>query len=89
MPPAAWLTIGVVTLGAALAAQGKLDEAAAHFADALRLKPDFAAAFETPLVATPKKLSEMLALTGGPGGGDWKWGSSALQIGATVVQPHS
>jgi hypothetical protein len=52
-------------------------------------KPDFAAAFETPLVATPKKLSEMLALTGGPGGGDWKWGSSALQIGATVVQPHS
>jgi hypothetical protein len=51
-------------------------------------KPDFAAVFEAPLVATPKKLGEMLALTGGPCGGDWKWGSSALQIGATVVQPH-
>ena len=51
-------------------------------------KPDFAAAFEAPLAATPKKLGEMLALTGGPGGGDWKWGSSALQIGATVVQPR-
>lgn len=51
-------------------------------------QPDFAAAFEVPLAATPKILSEMLALTGGPGGGDWKWGSSELQIGATVVQPH-
>ena len=51
-------------------------------------QPDFAAAFEAPLAATPKKLSEMLALTGGPDGGDWKWGGSALQIGATVVQPH-
>jgi hypothetical protein len=36
----------------------------------------------------PKKLGEMLSLTGGPGGGDWKWGEAALQIGATVVQPH-
>lgn len=51
-------------------------------------RPDFAAAFDAPLAATPKQLSEMLALTGGPDGGDWKWGSSALQIGATVVQPH-
>jgi len=51
-------------------------------------RPDFAAAFEAPLAAPPKKLSEMLALTGGPDGGDWKWGGSALQIGATVVQPH-
>jgi len=51
-------------------------------------RPDFAAAFDAPLTATPKRLSEMLALTGGPDGGDWKWSSSALQIGATVVQPH-
>jgi hypothetical protein len=52
------------------------------------LKADFAASFEAPLATTPKKLGEMLALTGGPCGGDWKWGESALQIGATVVQPH-
>jgi len=51
-------------------------------------QPDFAAAFEAPRAVAPKKLSEMLALTGGPGGGNWKWSSSALQIGATVVQPH-
>ena len=51
-------------------------------------KPDFAAAFEVPAVATPKKLGEILALTGGPGGGDWKWGQSGLQIGATVVPSH-
>jgi hypothetical protein len=50
--------------------------------------PDFAAVFETPRATTLKKLGEILALTGGPGGGDWKWGSPALQIGATVVQPH-
>lgn len=52
------------------------------------LHPDFAAAFEAPLAASPKKLGETLALSGGPGGGDWKWGIPALQIGATVVQPH-
>ena len=50
-------------------------------------KSDFAAAFEAPRVTAPKKLGEMLAVTGGPGGGDWKWSESALQIGATVVQP--
>jgi hypothetical protein len=33
-----------------------------------------------------KNLGEMLSLTGGPCGGDWKWAESALQIGATVVQ---
>jgi hypothetical protein len=31
-------------------------------------------------------LGEMLALTGGPGGGDWKWDATSLQLGATVVQ---
>jgi hypothetical protein len=49
---------------------------------------DPALAFEAPAAAMPKKLGEMLSLTGGPGGGDWKWGESALQIGATVVQPN-
>ncbi|MGO8677802.1 MAG: hypothetical protein ACLQVX_18255 [Limisphaerales bacterium] len=48
-------------------------------------KPDFVAAFEAPLVERPKKLGEMLSLTGGPCGGDWRWGTPALQIGATVV----
>jgi hypothetical protein len=58
-----------------------LDRAKSGFA------PDSGAAFTVSPVAAPKKISEMLALTGGPGGGDWKWGGSALQIGATVVQP--
>ena len=49
-------------------------------------QPDFTAAFEAPLVAIPKKLGEVLSLTGGPHGGDWKWGKPALQVGATVVQ---
>ncbi len=52
------------------------------------LKTDFAAAFEAPLAEKPKKLGEMLSLTGGPGGGDWRWGNPAMQIGATVVQSH-
>jgi hypothetical protein len=52
------------------------------------LKPEFVAAFEAPLAEKPKKLGEMLSLTGGPGGGDWRWGNPALQIGATVVQSH-
>jgi len=47
--------------------------------------PDAAASFEAPRSATPKKLSEILALTGGPGGGDWKWARPALQLGATRV----
>jgi hypothetical protein len=50
-------------------------------------QPDPGAAFEVPRTVTPKKLSEMLALTGGPGGGNWKWSTSTLQIGATVVLP--
>jgi len=59
-----------------------LDEELAEY------KPDFAAAFEVPLAAQPKKLGELLALSGGPGGGEWKWGQPGLQIGATVVQPR-
>jgi hypothetical protein len=51
-------------------------------------QPDFTATFEAPLEAAPKKLREILALTGGPEGGDWKWGESPIQLGATVVPAH-
>jgi hypothetical protein len=47
---------------------------------------EFAKKFEVTPPASSKLLSETLSLTGGPGGGDWKWGASALQIGATIVQ---
>ena len=46
---------------------------------------EFAGNFEMTPPAQPKLLGEMLALTGGPGGGDWKWDASSLQLGATVV----
>jgi len=46
----------------------------------------FAKFFELPVSEKPRQLGETLSLSGGPGGGDWKWGSTALQIGATVVQ---
>ncbi|MDR3457180.1 MAG: hypothetical protein P4N60_07010 [Verrucomicrobiae bacterium] len=42
--------------------------------------------FEIPVPEKPRLLGETLALTGGPGGGDWKWAATSLQIGATVVQ---
>ena len=46
----------------------------------------YAKAFEIPVPEKPRQLGETLALTGGPGGGDWKWAGTALQLGATVVQ---
>jgi len=49
---------------------------------------DFTAAFDVPTAAPLKNLREILALTGGPGGGDWKWGTSPIQLGATVVGSH-
>jgi hypothetical protein len=49
---------------------------------------EFAGKFKMTPSAQPKLLGEMLALTGGPGGGDWKWDATSLQLGATVVQPH-
>lgn len=33
----------------------------------------------------PKHLGETLALSGGPGGGDWKWSETAMNLGVTVV----
>lgn len=52
------------------------------------IRPQSAAAFDSPLAATPKILREILALSGGPRGGDWKWGASPMQLGATVVSAH-
>jgi hypothetical protein len=49
---------------------------------------EFVGKFEIAPPAQPKLLGEMLALTGGPGGGDWKWDATSLQLGATVVQPR-
>ena len=47
---------------------------------------DFVKAFEVTPPAKPKLLGETLALSGGPGGGDWTWAGTSLQLGATVVQ---
>jgi len=47
---------------------------------------EYARVFEVALPSPPKLLGETLALSGGPGGGDWKWGGTSLQLGATVVQ---
>jgi hypothetical protein len=46
----------------------------------------YARKFEIPIPERPRQLGETLALTGGPGGGDWKWAATSLQLGATVVQ---
>jgi hypothetical protein len=45
----------------------------------------YTSCFEVASTGTPKLLSELLALSGGPGGGDWKWSPLPMQIGATVV----
>jgi hypothetical protein len=34
-----------------------------------------------------KQLGEMMALSGGPSGGTWKWTDPGMNIGATVVRP--
>ena len=47
---------------------------------------EYARKFEVTPPAQPRLLGETLALTGGPGGGDWKWAGTSLQLGATVVQ---
>jgi hypothetical protein len=46
----------------------------------------YAKSFEIPVPEKPRLLGETLALSGGPGGGDWKWVGTSLQLGATVVQ---
>jgi hypothetical protein len=49
----------------------------------------YAKSFEAPVPEKPRLLGETLALTGGPGGGDWKWSTPPMQLGATVVQAQS
>jgi hypothetical protein len=49
---------------------------------------EYAKNFEASLPEAPRVLGELLALTGGPGGGDWKWTASGMNLGATVVQPR-
>jgi hypothetical protein len=51
----------------------------------------YAKKFEVEIPARPRLLGETLSMSGGPGGGDWRWGTPPLQLGATVVhaqQPH-
>jgi hypothetical protein len=46
----------------------------------------YSQSFEIPVPEKPRLLGETLALSGGPGGGNWKWVGTSLQLGATVVQ---
>jgi len=48
----------------------------------------YAKSFEIPVPEKPRQLGETLSLSGGPGGGDWKWGTPPMQLGATVVHGH-
>ena len=50
---------------------------------------DFKRAFTIPATKSGKRLREILQLSGGPGGGDWKWETPAMNLGATVVSPAS
>jgi hypothetical protein len=49
----------------------------------------YAKNFDVEIPARPRSLGETLSLSGGPGGGDWKWGTPPMQLGATVVDGHS
>ena len=46
----------------------------------------YAKNFEVPVPEKPRLLGETLSLSGGPVGGDWKWGTPPMQLGATIVQ---
>lgn len=50
-------------------------------------QPDYAKKFTVTVTEKPRLLGETLALSGGPGGGDWKWGVPPMQLGAAIVQP--
>ena len=45
--------------------------------------------FKVPVADRPKLIGETLALTGGTGGGDWKWGETAMNLGVTVVHAQT
>jgi len=48
---------------------------------------EFKRAFTIPAAKSGKCLREVLQLSGGPGGGDWKWENPAMNLGATLVGP--
>ncbi len=45
----------------------------------------FVQQFDVRLSAPRPLICEVLTLTGGPSGGDWKWAEPPLRLGATVV----
>jgi hypothetical protein len=49
---------------------------------------EFLKRFAVPLPDAPKRLAEILALSGGPGGGDWKWTASGVNLGTAIVEPQ-
>jgi hypothetical protein len=51
--------------------------------------PAYAKKFQVAIPPKPRLLGETLSLSGGPGGGDWKWGTLPMQLGATIVQAQS
>jgi len=47
--------------------------------------PSYAQKFEIARLEKPRQFGETLSLSGGTGGGDWKWGTPPMQLGATIV----
>jgi hypothetical protein len=45
----------------------------------------YARKFEVAVPERPRRLGETLSLSGGSGGGDWKWGAPPMQLGATII----
>jgi len=48
---------------------------------------EFKRSFALPAHRAGKRLREILQLSGGPGGGDWRWEPPAMNLGATLVDP--
>ena len=46
---------------------------------------EFKSAFTAPPASSRKRLLELLVLSGGPEGGDWRWGSAPMNLGAAVL----
>lgn len=49
----------------------------------------FKHAFSLPDHQRGKRLREVLQLSGGPSGGDWRWDTPAMKLGATLVSASS
>lgn len=48
---------------------------------------EFRRGFALPADRRGKRLREVLQLGGGPGGGEWRWETPAMNLGATLVSP--